>query len=295
MARISWYCGPDVYLKRSDLIKLEEQNKFVAEIKKDGFWVAMHVDGNGPGKHRFESRAGKPFSGSDINGLATLDLADLGGPTVLIGELEAGTEAALAEQKKVGFRRIWLHDIALCRGNDLRKVPVQQRQAILRKSIWPFLPANTQLRLPLIPQRFHKFTEFYDEVIAAGGEGLVLKRLDVAGWSHKSDGKSPYWFRIKPKRTVDYVVMGPDKTESGALNAQLGLYIKGKLTQILKYQLPRLALLSNGKLAEENLVVEMVGYEIFRSGALRSAQFVRWRPDKTPDMCVGIVSVMTEK
>lgn len=290
--RTSWYCGPDTYLKRSDLIKLEQQNRFVAEIKKDGFWVAMHIDGSG--KHRFESRAGNFFTGSDIEGLETIDMSDLGGPSVLIGELESGTEAALEEQKKVGFRRVWLHDIALCRGNNLQKIKTQQTQELLRKVIWPRLPAETQLRLPLIPQRFDKFTEFYDEVVAAGGEGLVLKRLDVSGWTYKSDGKSPYWFRIKPRRTVDYVVMGPDKTESGALTAQLGLCIKGKLKPILKYQLPKMNLLPTGKLLEEGMVVEMIGYELFKSGALRSGQFVKWRMDKTPEMCDGKQMIVVE-
>jgi ATP-dependent DNA ligase len=295
MSRTEWYCGPHLYIKRSDLIKLEKTGKFVGECKQDGYWCALYVDNNGPRSHKFESRTGNNFDGADLMNLRKVDMAKIGAGTILIGELEAGTQAANIKFERIGFRRIWLHDIVMCRGKDLRKLRVIDRQKLLRTVIWPLLPDRTKIQLPLIEQTRTNFVEFYDRTLAKGDEGMVLKRWDVHGWPSRSNGKSDEWFRIKPKHTVDYVVMGPERTKtSGSLTAQLGLYVNGQLTPCLTYQLPEMTLLANGRLKEEGRVVQMIGYEVHRSGAVRSAQFDRWRPDKSPEMCTGDITRVAE-
>jgi hypothetical protein len=93
-------------------------------------------------------------------------------------------------------------------------------------------------------------------------------------------------------RTIDYVVMGPDKTKLGDLTAQLGIWDHGQLRRVYTYQLPEMTLLRSGRLKEEGRVVEMEGRELFKSGSLRSAQFLRWRNDKTPEMCDGSINMV---
>ncbi|HUS89518.1 MAG TPA: hypothetical protein VMW91_09160 [Desulfosporosinus sp.] len=288
--RIQWYCGPKLDGVRANLKELEKYGNRVAERKKDGRWCAIHVDHFQPQKHKFESRAGNDHNGSLIQGLNNLDLGNLGKDTILVGELEAGTEAANKRFAKLGYRRVWLFDVVLLRGHDLRKMILKDRRTLLRETIWNMLPEKTKQFLLLVEDTNKGFIKFYDSTLKIGDEGVVVKRVDVSGWSYRASGKTDDWVRVKPMQTIDYAVMGPDRTDGGELTARLGLWDNGKLRKVLKYQLPKMTLLSNGSLAEEGCVVEMYGRELFESGSLRSAQFLRWREDKTPNMCDGTIN-----
>lgn len=288
--RIQWYCGPKLDGSRTDLQKLENYGNRIAERKKDGRWCALHVDHFGPNKHKFESRAGNDHDGSLIHGLKNIDLSTLGKDTILIGELESGTEASNKRFAKLGYRRVWLFDVVLVRGHDLRKMILSERRTLLRKTVWNMVPWATKQFIPLVEDTDRDFIKFYDSTLQDGDEGVVVKRLDLSGWSYRSSGKTDDWVRVKPIQTIDYVVMGPDKTDGGDLTARLGLWDNGELRKVLKYQLPKMTLMSDGSLAEEGLVVEMYGRELFKSGSLRSAQFLRFRDDKLPEMCTGTIN-----
>jgi len=291
--RIQWYCGPRLDGVLADLQDLEDQGNRVAERKKDGRWCGLYVDYFKSCKHKFESRAGIDHEDSLLLGLNNLDLGDLGKDTILVGELEAGTTAANIRFSRLGYRRIWLFDVVCLRGHDLRHMVLRDRRILLRETIWNMFPAKTQQRLPLVEDSEDNFVDFYKRTLEDGDEGVVIKRLDISGWSYRSSGKTDHWVRVKPTRTIDYAVIGPDKTDGGDLTANLGLWENGKLRKVLKYQLPQMTLLPNGHLAEEGRVVEMYGRELFESGSLRSAQFLRWRDDKTPDMCDGTINMVS--
>ncbi len=292
--RIDTYCGPLADGNRSDLVTLDERGHYLCQRKKDGWWGEMTVRKGG---HLLVSRVGLPINGTGLN---RLDFGPIADDTVLVMEVEHGTEAAKERLARLGYVRAWLHDILRFKDHDLRDMPYRLRWELLRDAIWPLLPEEAQKHLPLVECTDHNFTRFYDETIADGDEGVVLKDINSVYISRDSNGKTPHWIRIKPWRTVDYFVIEDARTDGGNLTVQLGLMIDGKPTPILKYQLPDVSLI-DGKLVRKldgkqisaiGQVVEMRGRELFKSGALRSAQPVRWRDDKTPEMCTGSIELV---
>jgi hypothetical protein len=296
--RIDTYCGPLADGNRSDLAKLEERGIYLLQSKIDGWWGELGVKlAPDSFQHRLVSRAGLDIENTGLN---DLDLGPLGGGTRLVLEVDHGTEAANERLAKLGYVCGWLHDILWFKDHDLRDMPYHMRWELLRDAIWPMLPERAQQRLPLVECTDHNFTQFYDRILANGGEGVVAKDINSVYASRDSNGKTPHWIRIKPWRTVDYFVIGDARTDGGNLTVQLGLMIDGKPTPILKYQLQGVDLV-NGKLVRKlghqqmsaiGQVIEMRGRELFKSGALRAAQPVRWRDDKMPEMCTGLVEFM---
>jgi hypothetical protein len=292
--RIDTYCGPLLDGNRSDLAKLEKRGIYFLQGKIDGCWGELGV---GLDSHQLVSRTGLPITDTGLN---DLDLGPIGEGTRLVMEVDRGTEAASERLAKLGYIRGWLHDILWFKDHDLRDMPYHMRWELLRDAIWPLLPEEAQKRLPLVECTDHNFTAFYDRILANGGEGVVAKDINSVYSSRDSNGKTPHWIRVKPWRTVDYFVICDARTDGGNLTVQLGLMINGKPTPILKYQLPDVSLVNsklvrkvNGKLVSAiGQVVEMRGRELFKSGALRSAQPVRWRDDKTAEMCTGLVEYM---
>jgi ATP-dependent DNA ligase len=281
---------------RSDLERFERSGLYIAERKKDGIWGQLGVEELQRSRNSLQSRMGQFI---DVPGLERLDLRNIGRGTQLIGEPEIRTQAAKKRNAEVGFVRMWLHDIIMCRGMDLRNQPLEVRQHLLRDQVWPMLSDQAKLRLPLVEQTTTGFLEFYDQALRDGDEGVVIKKLGKMYKSGRSDGKTDDWVRIKPWREVDYVVMHAAETASGDLTVQLGLWRNGKIVPILKYQLRNVRLI-DGQLVRwdarhkvatpcEGMVVTMRGREIMESGALRHAQFKCWREDKSADMCNGYV------
>lgn len=289
------YCGPLNSIERRQIPGIDMKGGYVAERKYDGMWCAWHVDHAGSSDHRFESRTGLDCDGSDIDGLQGIDMGPVGRGTVLIGELEAASELATKSYKQLGHRRFFVYDVAIYQGIDLRGRPYRERQAVLRKQIWYAIPRTHQRKVVLAEQVFDGFLPFYDRILSEGGEGIVLKPLDLAARPTRADGKTPEWLRVKPWRTVDYIVVGPARTEKGELSAKLGLWGNGKPRVVLQCSLPDLELDESGeKLVQEGQVVELYGRELFDSGAIRHAVFRRWRKDKTPEMCTGEPVVLGE-
>lgn len=286
-SRISMYTGPLTTVERRKIPGYENNGGYVAERKYDGMWCALHVDHGGPGQHRFESRTGLDCDGSDMEGLQGIELG-IGSGTILIGELEAASEAATISFKKLGFRRFFLFDVMKYQGDDISRAHYQLRQSVLRRVIWHRIPKIAHNRIVLCENAYEGFLPFYDRIVAEGGEGIVIKSLNKNAKPTRSDGKTPDWIRVKPMRTIDYVVMGPGFTEKGELSAKLGLWDGTKVRFALQAQIPDIELSADNKhLVQEGLVVEMQGREMFTSGAIRHAVFRRWRPDKTPEMCSG--------
>jgi hypothetical protein len=295
MSRIEHYLGPLQDANRSDLERFEHSGLYIAERKKDGIWAMLAVAAL-RGRNTIQTRTGNFI---DIPGLGRLDLRNIGSGTTLIGEPEIRTQAAKKRNAEVGFVRMWLHDIIMCRGMSLRDQPLEVRQHILRDQVWPMLSRDAQLRLPLVEQTTHGFVSFYDRALKEGDEGVVIKKLGTKYRSLRSDGKTEDWIRIKPWREVDYFVMHPAETASGDLTVQLGLWRNGRAVPILKYQLPGVRLIegqlclwdARRKIATpcEGMVITMRGREVMDSGALRHAQPLRWRDDKTAEMCNGYV------
>lgn len=178
----------------------------------------------------------------------------------------------------------FIFDILRLGERDLRDLPLRDRKQLLHK-VLDYNP---------FPKWFHevkyypveRLQELWNgQVIHAFFEGVVFKNLD---------GKyGDKWARMKREFTIDYVFMGvskSDKFERDAVKSILGgLYVDGELKQVCK-----VGGLTHAERYEfwdrqgefKGKVFEAKGKGLFRSGALRHPNFVKWRDDKLPEECV---------
>lgn len=221
---------------------------YVAEEKIDGEWACVTTDADGK-IASVVGRYGAVKSGSEIAGL---ELVRANPNSIYIGELEASTEAATAIYRAIGYRRVWLH-------------PVPGLGAA--QAFWD---ATTRARLPLIRRWQSGLQAAYDAVISEGGEGLMLKHPDGA------------WMKCKHTVTTDLILCRETRTATGQRTARLGLWRDGKLCEVMACRVPD-AVLDAAVMGQT--VVEVQGFARHRSGAVRSARFVRVRTDKSANDC----------
>jgi ATP-dependent DNA ligase len=284
--RLRSYVGPAITIKPSELARYEHgihAGKWAVEAKEDGHWCLAKFDYNGT-LVSLESRTGASFDKADIAGLIGQSSHLFN--TELVGELECGTQAANKRYAELKHRRIHFFDMQKLLNKDVTSISYEQRRKLLeiafKAGSHPNFPNKKFL---LIEQRTSGFADFFDKITNREepwrGEGVVIKRLDSKYKSYNSDGKVDFWVRAKTNNTVDYFVMGLGKTPSGDDNLDCGLWNKTKIEHVLYVPFPK------GYKASQLIgkVIECRGWEIMDSGALRSAQFVRIRNDKTESMC----------
>lgn len=277
MSRHPTYMGPKIQIQPTDLFKYERAGIWTAEEKHDGHWAEVTIASDGR-ISKITSRSSTLFSGVHVEGLigTQTSLTD----SVLIAELEAGTEAANKKSAALPHRRLHVFDVVKLLGQTTTGLGYEQRRALLEHAFSSVLAGSQKLLLTR--QVLQGFERFFDEVTESGGEGLVLKRLGRQYRPSGSDGKTEEWVRCKRFRFVDYVVMSIGRSEGGSPNFQVGLYDKGKLT--------RVATIKNipAGLDFESLVgkvIECKGAEVHDSGALRHGHYERTRNDKEPEEC----------
>jgi ATP-dependent DNA ligase len=279
--RTNLYLGPKEYIKPIHLDRFENKG-YVAEVKHDGAWCCVETDSEGYLKS-FTSRTGKTFGVDDCFSNIKINLPN----SILTGELEVASQAATKNFNKLGYRRLFIFDAVNMLGNDIKKMPYINRRKLLEHV---FSGSNgfvidkrnsPSACISLVEKRESGFKKFFDEVVAGGGEGLVLKKKDSLYYTHISDGKTESWLRSKNTNTIDFYVMGSGLTPSRAVNLELGLYRNGRIEYIQSVAVPK------GYVAKDLLgkVIECEGLEIMDSGALRSGHFARVREDKTMEMC----------
>lgn len=281
--RVEWYLGPDLEIEPEALEKFEKQGGWIIEPKHDGMWAMLTVGNPAKGQpHSLKSRDAKTglVGGANTGDLLMMPLPLVEG-TVLVGELEAASEASTKLFLKHGFRRLNLFDFPKG-GTDHRQMVWSDRRVLLEKVHAEF-DSLCASRFPLVPYFTDKFRERYEQWLDEGMEGCVLKRANSKYWTPRVDGKTDLWHRCKKVLTEDYVLMDIGKTPSGVPTGVWGLFKHGKMTRIFQKGCP------DDLLQEKyvgKVVCEFMGWYRHDSGALRHAQFVRVRPDKTPEMCV---------
>ncbi len=285
--RLRSYIGPALTIRPSELARYEvgpHVGKWAIEEKHDGHFCLAKFDGNGV-LVNLESRTGASFDRADIAGLIGQNTHLFN--TELAGELECGTQAANKRYAELKHRRIHFFDVRKLLNQDVTSLPYEQRRKLLEIAFKPGFQTNFPYnKFLLVEQRTSGFVDFFNEITNRAepwqGEGVVIKRLDSQYKSHNSNGKVDFWVRCKKNNIIDYFVMDIGKTPSGDDNLDCGLWDGAKIVHILHVPVPK------GYKAEQllNKAIECQGWEIMDSGALRSAQFVRIRNDKTKDMCV---------
>ncbi len=286
MARNPWYVGPGPEIEPEELEKYEKTGLYLYQPKMDGGWCEVEVQE----KNILNSRDAETaaISGSLVGDLPTTKVP-LPFGSKLAGELEAFSEWSTRNFEKTGIRHIYLFDALKIGDEDLRGLTTQVRYNRLAEIVNSWTDELLKERFRLVPTYYDNFLQHYQEEIAAGGEGCVLKRIDSAYKTYSSSGKTDLWVRCKKTYTEDYFLLGLTKTPKGTTTGRWGLYdAKGKPIDLFKagpgQRVPA------ELLAEENigkLVCEFEGKGKGRKGGLRApAQWVRVREDKTPAMCV---------
>jgi DNA ligase-1 len=281
------------------------------EWKVDGVRAQVH---KGPGRVAIFSRQGNDITHGCLalvpilEGLAAAT-AVLDGEVVLQDETgrarpfqDSFSAVSSGQIARPGERlRIFLFDALHRDGLDLVDQPLSRRLDAL------FAMVPDALRMPRLSSADPVAVQtFYDEALAAGHEGVMVKAL-ASPYQLGARGRS--WQKVKQHATVDLVVLavewGSGRRKGKLSNLHLGARrtdgtfcmvgktFKGLTDEILDWQTARLLELETERrdhavFVRPELVVEIRFNDVQRSPrypggvALRFARVVRYRPDKRP-------------
>jgi bifunctional non-homologous end joining protein LigD len=199
------------------------------EVKWDGFRSVAVVKG---GRARLVSRNGKSQNARFPSVAAAL--AGLGVDAVLDGEIVAVDKKgrpvfqALQNVRRGGEGRIlyYVFDVLQVDGRDLRPLPLERRQAVLRK----LLPASGTVRLSEAVETTGK--AFFRAAETNGLEGIMAKDL---GSPYRPGARTRDWLKIKTESRQEAVICGftrprASRRHFGAL--VLGAFRDGELVYI---------------------------------------------------------------
>lgn len=262
----------------------EDLKKFDrVELKYDGNYssiVTSHHDGV-PG-YRIIRRGGD--AAESAYGPEYAALTRLGSSSVF-GEFLFGTQWALAHE----YKHIYLFDATEIQTVDISKKSLLDRRAAIADFVADCKGTALAGRVHLAHQwPIEGASDLWKAYVVDGDfEGLVFKNSQASFGSTIG--------RMKRNVTADYVCLGFDASDSvtykgwGVAAILGGQYVDGKLEQVCKV---------SGLTAEWRkefydhpdryigCVFEAKGKQLFRSGALRHPNFVRWRDDKPAESCV---------
>lgn len=205
--------------------------EYFAQIKKDGYWYQFEKDFDG-NFHLWSRNVSK------VTGMLTEKTANVpeiiigleGVPngTVIIGEIYypgkrskdvtpimgALPELAIERQNgEYGHLHYYVHDMIYYGGHDLTQVRADVRYDLLKAayykhSLWCPFDENGQSLVELAERVDDNIQEAVAAALAAGEEGMVLKKRTAP----YSPGKRPVWDTIKIKKTdtCDAVIMGTE-------------------------------------------------------------------------------------
>lgn len=196
----------------------------------------------------------------------------------------------------------YLFDLLHLDGQDLLDRPAQERWAALDR-LAPDLTVDR-----LVTDDAAAAQDFFDDVLAAGHEGVVVK--DPAA-PYAAGRRGAGWVKVKPRRTADLVVLavewGSGRRQGWLSNIHLGARdpatgdlvmvgktFKGMTDALLAWQTERFLALETRR--EQHVVhvrpeqVVEIAYDGVQTSrrypggmALRFARVLRYRDDKVPD------------
>jgi ATP-dependent DNA ligase I len=168
-----------------------------------------------------------------------------------------------------------------------------------------FVPAGAAAPRLMTSDR-HAGAAFFDDVVKAGQEGVVVKSLES---TYDAGRRGAAWVKVKPRHTLDLVVLAVEEgsgRRAGTLSnihlgardprsggfVMLGKTFKGMTDEMLRWQTERFTELATSRSARvvhlrPEQVVEIAFDGVQRSSrypgglALRFARVLRYRDDKT--------------
>lgn len=204
-------------------------------------------------------------------------------------------EKAIEIQNRVGNAHLFVFDIVRWCGKKFEGTTFERRREVLEK-IFVSHPELEQANIHLVPQRLDK-REFFQEIVDAGGEGIMLKDLSGLYGEGKRVRAQLKWKKVY---TIDAFVTGWVKAKEdrgwanlvGALEVSI-IDDRGKIHAVGAPQPGTLEFrkeISNpdGSLKAEwyGKCVEVQGNEWTKRMRLQHCVLVRWRPDKNKEDCI---------
>jgi ATP-dependent DNA ligase I len=206
---------------------------------------------------------------------------------------------------------VFFFDVLHLDGADLIDLPYEERHAALARSIPP------EMLMPrLVTGDADEARAFFEEAVARGHEGVVVKALDSP---YAAGRRGAGWIKVKPRHTLDLVVLAVEwghgrrkgwlsnlhlgaRDPAGGGWVMLGKTFKGLTDELLTWQTARLLELEDHRddwtvYVRPELVVEIAFDGVQRSPrypggvALRFARVLRYREDKTAAEADTISSV----
>jgi ATP-dependent DNA ligase len=279
---------------------LQSQN-YIAQLKLEGMRAVVHITDSG--LRVFSRSAGvndltRPLEKtSSLPHLASLVFPELVGTVLDCEILAPGKDSAelagLVHRKEVDSDntnvKLFVFDILSVCGKKITDRPLRHRLSELLQ-ISHKLQSEHIAILPYSTTPIQK-RKLYDKVIASGGEGIMLKRLDAP----YIEGARPTntWFKAKKSATYDCVVIG-FSTGKGKYNTQIGAvrfgqYVNGKLIELgqasgMNDSIRQDMTFNPSKYLGQ--VVMIKGMERLKSGAIRHPQFGGMHLGKHPLQCI---------
>ena len=221
------------------------------------------------------------------------------------------SSADVEEQRRRTPLTAYFFDLLHLDGRDLIDADARSRLEALVQVVPPAL-----LVPRVVTDRPSEAQDFFDETVAAGHEGVVIKSLAAC---YEAGRRGSAWVKVKPRHTLDLVVLavewGSGRREGllsnihlGAADlttggfAMLGKTFKGMTDSLLTWQTERFLSLETHRsehvvFVRPEQVVEVAFDGVQRSRrypggvALRFARVVRYRDDKAPSEVDTLESV----
>ena len=289
----------DEHLKR-----LLSDDNYVAQEKLDGMRAVVHIYKYG--LRIFSRSAGvddptRPLEKtSALPHLAALKFPGMEGTIldceILASGLDSAQLSGTIHKNEVNndnqLVKLYVFDILRFIGKDLTQKTLHERLGFL-------LTAKTRIyskHIIYLPYAYSTVEKeaLYQSVLAKGGEGIMLKRLDA---DYVLGGRpANNWYKFKKSAMFDCIVMGFTKGK-GKYNTRIGAIIFGQYINTPKgWKLKPLGQASGMTDAQRNefssypekyigKAVSIKGMERLKSGAIRHPQFVEIRSDKNPNQC----------
>jgi len=289
-------------LKGPALDKVWDDLKWVAEEKLDGARYVLHLLN---GKNRLFSRRKSTVDNKRIERTDNVphlrDLEHELAGTILDGEIVVGPncksndvtrvmgshpDRAVEVQEKIGFVQYKVFDILQYKGKDVCDEPYSVRRALL-EDVLKDLDWEEYISSPKRTTTGKR--EFCEEIIKAGGEGVILKDPDG---KYVEGARPTCWAKVKRENNWNVICTGFTKGKNSFADTfgaiQFSMYVKGVLTEVGQCSGMTLQIRNEVHADRDSYmgkVFEVMGQEITDGGRIRHPRFKGWRLDVDPKTC----------
>ncbi|MDO8575088.1 MAG: hypothetical protein Q7R78_00080 [bacterium] len=191
-------------------------------------------------------------------------------------------ETAIARQKTHGEAQFVLFDVIELYGLNIENLPFARRHQLVGQWFSILLKYTNCLKLEFLVTKNKK--QYFEELIASGAEGVVIKDLM---------GTNKDVYKVKKIKSWDVIITGFTEGKgkyTGLIGAlQYGFYNNGKVEYAGKAAGmvdEQRKVFSNNRNQFIGKVVEIKGQEIGNQGGIVFPRFVRVRDDKPIELCI---------